>query len=478
MSVLARPVTVSLSRLLPPARWIGPTGVAVLAAGFALVWLVVGPRGAGWGSLLGQLAGAEAILLMAVAVVLISVLAVVEVWFDGIDKTAIWHRRLSVAGMLLLIPHVLFAQGHHPGGPAPPGAITAQHQGGGLGGPLAQIGVWGLIALVLWAVQPRWRMMLAWLPARLTTAVRDAGRSSAGQRLATVARLVFGGYERWRAVHRLTGLFLAAAFVHGLLDATVFGSPMLRWTYLIAGGGGLAFYVYRETIARYFLPLHDYQVHCVTPVGPGITELALAPVGRPLRFVPGQFAMVFLEGRHGWRRHPFTMSGAAGDDLLRFTIKALGDDTEEIQSLITPGMPAVIGGPHGRFDHARGAGRQIWIAGGIGITPFLSWLRSLDSRALNARVDLFYSTSGDAPYAREIGDITRTSGNLHLHLHDSDTGRYLNADDALAVLDDTDPALVSVFLCGPGPMVTTFVRRFRQAGVPARNIHREHFDWR
>ncbi len=37
--------------------------------------------------------------------------------------------------------------------------------------------------------------------------------------------------------------------------------------------------------------------------------------------------MLFLEGKNGWRRHPFTMSGAPHDGVLRFTIKSLGDDT-------------------------------------------------------------------------------------------------------------------------------------------------------
>ncbi|MET7422552.1 hypothetical protein [Dactylosporangium sp. NPDC005555] len=206
--------------------------------------------------------------------------------------------------------------------------------------------------------------------------------------------------------------------------------------------------------------------------------MALTPVGRPMRFTPGQFAMLYLESRRGWRRHPFTIAAAPADPVLRFTIKALGDDTHTIQTDVRPGMPAVIGGPHGRFTHAHGTHRQLWIAGGIGVTPFLSWLRSLDQHHLDADVDFFYATDGPAPFAAEITEHAAAHGRLRLHLHDSVTHGFLAPDTVLRAVAGTDPREVSVFLCGPAPMVRTFVRRLHAAGVRGRDIHREHFDWR
>ena len=477
MSVTEAPLVNGVRALIPPSRRWGPATIGALAVAFALLWIAVGPRGGGWVSFAGQLAGAEAVLLMSTAMVLISMLPLVEAWFDGIDRAAIWHRRLSIAGLVLLAPHVLFASGDLARPPA--GAVTPVAGSGGLhlGGPLAQVGVWGLLALAVWAIAPRWRTMLPWIGPHLARYADRLSAYPAARRVLAAGRWVFGGYERWRSLHRLTGLFLAAGFVHGLLDGTVFGSAVLRWSYLVTGGVGLAFYLYRETVARHFLPLHDYQVATVTPVGPGLTELALVPLGKPMSYRPGQFAMLFLETGAGWRRHPFTISGAPHDETLRFTIKALGDDTARMQTLVRPGMPAVVGGPHGRFDHARGTGRQIWIAGGIGITPFLSWLRALDEHASPGRVDLFYSTPGEAPFADEIAAIAHDHPGLRVHLHDSTTAGYLTAEQVLARAGG-DPHELSVFLCGPAPMVGAFVRRFRQAGIRGRDIHREHFDWR
>ena len=180
----------------------------------------------------------------------------------------------------------------------------------------------------------------------------------------------------------------------------------------------MGFYVYRELLARFFLSLHDYQVEAVREIDEGLVEVALRPIGRAIDFVPGQFAMIYLEAKDGWHRHPFTISSAPHEDVVRVTVKALGDYTSRLQELIEPGMPAVIGGPHGRFSHWRGTERQVWIAGGVGVAPFLSWLRALDGQ-LPHRVDFFYTADGEAPFAEEIREIADRHESLHAHLIDT-----------------------------------------------------------
>jgi hypothetical protein len=52
-----------------------------------------------------------------------------------------------------------------------------------------------------------------------------------------------------------------ASLAHGLLDGTPFShARLLRWSFVAIGGTGLAFYIYREVLARYFVSLLDYQV--------------------------------------------------------------------------------------------------------------------------------------------------------------------------------------------------------------------------
>jgi predicted ferric reductase len=437
------------------ARDVGPATIGALVGAEAILWAVARPSGEPAGGYFGQLLGAESILLLSIGLVLISTLPWVEVWFDGIDRAAIWHRRVAIAGLVLLAPHILLASS--PSGTA-------------LGGPLGAIGAIGLVALAVWAILPRWRAMA---PAQVRGLVLALGDAPGVRHV----RLVFGGYERWRALHRTTGLFVAAGFAHGLLDGSPFdASAALRWSYVVSGGIGLAFYVYRELFARFFLSLHDYQVVAVREVEAGLVEIAMRPLGRRIEFVPGQFAMVYLEAKDGWHRHPFTISSAPQEDVVRVTVKALGDYTSQLQQLVEPGMPAVIGGPHGSFSHLRGSDRQVWIAGGVGVAPFLSWVRALDGD-LPHRVDFFYTADGAAPFAVEIAGIADRHESLHAHVIDTSAEGRLTPERVLAAVGD-DVSGLTVFMCGPLGMVRSFETQLRRAGVPSKHIHREHFDWR
>jgi len=442
-----------------PFRWLGPGVVMLLVGAYGIFWYLARPENEPLTGYIGQLFGGESVLLYSIALVLVSTLPLVEPVFGGIDHAAIWHRRAAITATILLLPHI---------------ELAANPEATSLGKTLAVVAICGLAALVVWAILPRWRTML---PAPIRRLVVAALQSKPVQ----VAVRLVGGYERWRGFHRLTGLFLAAGFLHGLLDASAFDAvPGLRWSYVAIGGTGLAFYAYRELLARRFLPHHDYQVAGVRPVAADLVEVALRPLGRPLTFKPGQFAMVYLETADGWQRHPFSISGPAPEGGISITVKALGDHTTKLPDVVQPGMPAVVGGPYGRFDRHRGTAHQVWIAGGVGITPFLSWLRALDREPdaeLQEEVHFFVTSAGRSPFADEILAVARNHPRLTVHLVDTAADGRLTPESVLASVD-SEPARLSVFMGGPDAMLRQFRKAFQAAGVRRANIHREYFQWR
>lgn len=195
MTTAPRPVR-RPPRLL--ALEVGPLTFLALAVAYAALWLVARPANTPTVSYIGQWCGAESILLLSVALVLISTLPWVEMWFYGIDRAAVWHRRVAMIGLVLLL---------------------STGAGGG-GRPLGIVGLLGLPVLVVWAVLPRWQSILPRPLRKVVLITRDA---PGGAQL----RGVLGGYERWRGLYRTTGLFVAAGFAHGLLDGTPFGGALV-----------------------------------------------------------------------------------------------------------------------------------------------------------------------------------------------------------------------------------------------------------
>jgi predicted ferric reductase len=425
--------------------WIGPAGLGASAVGYVALWLVARPSGEPTGRFVGELSGAEAVLLMCCSLVLATLLPLIERAFGGLDRVAVWHRRAAVAGVLLLVPHVAFITS------SPDPYETA------LGHALGDVALAGLLLLVLWALAPRLRA------ARRPGPIRVLARTS---------------HEKWLNAHRLTGLFVAVALVHAALVApTLRASTVLRTAFIVVGVIGVGAYAYRELFARFFVPIHDYTVAAVRRLDERILEVALDAVRAPLAFTPGQFIVLAFGGRTAWQRRPFSISSAPGDRRLEVTVKASGDYTALLVDELRPGVPAKVVGPFGGFDYRRGGPRQIWIAGGIGVTPFMSWLRSLDD-TFDRDVDFFSSVRepGEAVYRDEIEAAAARHPSIRTHFVFTDTDPRLTARDVLSTVP-AGPA-PWIYMCGPPPMMKALARGLRQGGVPPGHVRWEEFGGR
>jgi predicted ferric reductase len=416
--------------------------LTIVATSNVVIWVTARPKGEPSGRFLGELCGAEAVLLFSCALVLATLLSFIERAFGGLDRVAVWHRRVAVAGVLLLVPHVALVT-------SPPDRYATA-----LGQALGDVALAGLAILALWALAPSLRA------ARWPGIVRRMARAT---------------YERWLTAHRLTGLFVLAAVVHGaIVDPVLHRSMLLRVVFLTVGSLGVIAYVYREVFARYFVPIYDYTVAEVRRLNEATLDVALKPVRGALSFAPGQFVFLALGGPGGWERHPFSVSSSPDDSGVELTIKATGDYTRELFDKLGPGVPAKLAGPFGGFDYRRGGHDQVWIAGGIGITPFVSWIRSIDGE-FDREVDFYYSVAqaGDAIYLDEVRAAADRHPSLRVHLVCTDTDGRLSVESVIgAVLPGSPPWF---YMCGPRPMMKAFSGELRHFGVPKSRVRWEQF---
>lgn len=282
-------------------------------------------------------------------------------------------------------------------------------------------------------------------------------------------------YHLWKASHMLMGpIFLLAAY-HTFFVASPLAIGAAPWTLMaIVSVVGLVAWI--QTLARKRTPTRLVTVENAVAFDGGIDVTLRADTALPA-FRPGQFATLALN-RARAEAHPFTIAG--GDDTSRrFIIRAAGDWTNDFVECVAKGDKLRLGRGVGRFLPQRGSERteQLWVAGGVGITPFLASLEHMQPDSA-ARITLIYCIRSRAS-AGAIADIERHAGRLPqldlIVLHDL-SGDRLTAG-RLADIIRTMAADTQVYLCGPEGLKTLVTNVWEAAGRNG-HIHTERFDFR
>jgi len=327
-------------------------------------------------------------------------------------------------------------------------------------------------------------------------------------RLRPLARLKRYAAERWRwqyhHLKRFHNLVVAAAFLvlaHVLLAFSTLESflrisVMAGW-FVVA----LGLYLHHKVIRPARDGRRPWVVDAVVTENPTVTTVRLSPPeGVSLPRKAGQFAYIrFPEGVEGasdggTEEHPFTLSSPPGTPYVEVTAKNLGDFSGALGSL-RPGAPALIDGAYGIFRPRRlAAGRPlVCVAGGIGITPFLSVLGDYAASGTTPHpaIHLIWSmrTVEDLCMVDRLTSWTDTIPQLQVELFFSREERVAEIDSLphniarsvgrvdVAALEERgllDPE-AEFFLCGPRPMMESLVSGMRSRGVKAGKIHFEAF---
>ncbi|MBK6295079.1 MAG: ferric reductase-like transmembrane domain-containing protein [Rhodoferax sp.] len=283
-------------------------------------------------------------------------------------------------------------------------------------------------------------------------------------------------YRSWRILHRaMPVLYLMLAMHAALLAPTAYWSQpvgAMLAVLLVAGVYGairsLLDGIGRSRVASGRIVAVEHPVPDVTTV-----RCRLEQGWRAHR--PGQFAFVTFDDKEG--AHPFTIASAdQGDRTISFQIKALGDYTRKLGERVQAGQPVRVEGPYGRFDLARcnRRARQIWIAGGIGVTPFLAWLESLQGKPDQvSAADLHYCTRDrdtDA-FVPRLETLCAALPGIRLHIHGARQGAVLKAESL------GEPKGAEIWFCGPSGLADALRQGIHAMGWRPR-FHQEVFEMR
>lgn len=392
-------------------------------------------------STLALAAGASAFSLMAINLLLSTRPRGLEAMVGGLDQLYRLHKWTGIA----ILPLILF---HAEVGMDLEGQIVAQ----GLAKTAAEIAELAYPPLLV-------LLLLSWIK-RFPKLRRD-----------------LLPYHLWRWTHRLLGVVFLVLSLHQLFVKVPFNANANIALYLNAMVLlGLASFVYTQFLAP-FRP-RRYQVEAVEK-HPAATIITARPKrGKGLRARPGAFAVISF-GRKGLREpHPFTLSQIAEDGQLQFSIRGLGDYTRRLRNELSVGDSMTVEGPYGQFDYRRGPQQQVWLAGGIGITPFLAFADALapeDTR----RIAMVYCVNKreEAVGLDRLEAARDRCKGFQFDLHVSSEHGRLDS----AKLEKTLPhdiAASGFWFCGPAPMRESILKGLKASGKKPKRVFFEEFEFR
>lgn len=333
-----------------------------------------------------------------------------EKWFNGFDKLYIYHKYIALTSIGLLFVHALLGD-----------LLKTTDL------PALNVAL-GEVALGLFVVAIGITLFAKKLP-----------------------------YEKWRVTHKLLiipylfGLFHTYTTSH--INLVEF-SPLSVWTGATALVGILsAIYIiffYQKTQFK-----HKGTVTKISKLNSNVLEWEIT-LTQPLQFTKGQFIFIkVFQSDLEDAPHPFSISGG-DENKIRLTTKNLGDFTAQLYDSLKLDTKVAINGPYGLMDFNKGKKNQIWVAGGIGITPFLAYLSN--ESPLEQKIDFYYSFQGaEAGIYKDFIDDYQSKNQLFTaHFIDTAVMPFLSFE-GVSIENDT-----SVFMCGPEKMIKGYVKFFKQ----------------
>jgi len=352
----------------------------------------------------------------------------IEKIFGGLDKMYVIHRRAAIIAVILIIAHFIIV---------PKDLIVFN-----IGKPLGFAALLLILIGVVISAAPPLKKIIP--------------------------------YHKWINFHRLMGVFYILAVVHGaMVDSLIKELPLVRTYVLGMVIIGVGAWIYKAFFYGVFNKKLDYVVSSVNNLGNDITEIYLKTTGAKLKFKAGQFAFFTFPSLNKQEQHPFTISSHHLSDEIRITIKALGDYTNKIAENLKQGDAAKIEGPFGLFSSRYAKEKeQIWIAGGIGITPFLSLSKDIYTN----KVKLIWSVKNkeEAKYSEELTSVANENPNFEFLIWSSDNNGFLTAEQ-LGINEFKDKAYL---ICGPETLKRNIIKQLTEKGVKRDDIYDEEFAFR
>jgi ferredoxin-NADP reductase len=277
--------------------------------------------------------------------------------------------------------------------------------------------------------------------------------------------------------------------IHWLQDIREYARVSGRRKALRQPGRGVDYTADKDTVQRLVARLHPkrmvLRVIRIVQETPTTKTFRFERVDGPLPpWRPGQYVNLFVDVDGVLTSRPYSISSTPGDKFLELTVrdKANGFVAPYLLNEVWVGDELETSGPAGSFYHEPliDGDDLVFLAGGSGITPFLSIIREAVQQDRSLTMHLLYGSRvpDDVIFDEELAELAEQHANLHYAPVISEpppgyeglTG-FLSPD--LIRRQVGDPAGKTYYICGPNVMYDYCLAALTELGVPRHKIKRE-----
>ncbi len=213
------------------------------------------------------------------------------------------------------------------------------------------------------------------------------------------------------------------------------------------------------------------KVMAIDDLAPSLRHVRLAAAdGAPLPPTgAGAHVLFSLPGATRVHRNAYSLINAPGSrsgyDIIVRRVPASRGGSAAVHERLEVGDVIDAQPPGNLFAPVRGARHHLMIAGGIGITPFLSYLQDAGVRQTGATLHVCCRESEQGAFQSWLPE------GADVRFHWDADGHRLD----IAALLATQPAGTHLYVCGPSDLNEAVMRAAQAAGWPADQVHTEHF---
>lgn len=383
----------------------------------------------------GQLFGLIGVALFSLSLLFMTRFKFLENLFGGLDKMYEYHHKFGIISFILILFHpILLVLKFVPSN----FKLAAKY--------LLPSGAWsvnfGIIALGI--------MIL----------------------LIVLTMFIYLKYQKWKFSHKFLGLVYMLTLLHIFLVTTDISRYLALKVYMIILSiMGIISFIYsifiRPNVNQYSYELSNLEIRNK------VILLKMRPLGKKLNFKSGQFVFIRIKDKSfSKEQHPFSIVSSPQEEEITLGIKQSGDYTYSLSDL-KMGTKIDLEGSYGGFWNLEAKKNKLIIAGGIGITPFISILSSLKH---SEKVDLYYctSTKSEMVFLKELKKIIILNKNIKLIEWNSDEKGRINFSIINKLTTDLDKK--DILICGPSSLTNSLYKDFKKNKIKVKNIYFENFN--